>query len=264
MEDVSVMGVLNVTPDSFYDGGEYNEVEKAVDRAEEMVENGADIVDVGGESTNPDAEAITVEEEKSRVIPVVEKLELEAEISVDTRNPETAREALEAGADIINDVTGLESEEMRELVAEKECRAVIMDSKNVPVVRSSEGYREPVEEVEERLEEKVRKALESGIDKEQLIVDPGIGFGRDEPEEDGKLIANLDQFKQPEIDLMVGCSRKSFFDGIGDWKLEERMIPSVAANLLAAEKGADILRVHDVEETVKALKTWEELRKLEE
>lgn len=250
-----VMGILNVTPDSFYDGGEYNQKEKAVEHAEKMVEEGADIIDVGGESTRPGADPVPVKEELERVVPVVEEIaSLDTKISIDTRKPEVAEKALKAGADIVNDVTGLEKSEMRQLVVENSCKAILMDSVNIPVDRSSFEYGENVvKEVKNRLQRKAEKAREAGISGEQIIIDPGIGFGK-KPEQDAKLIANTDKIKSLGYPVMVGCSRKSFFKSILELPQEERLEPSIAANVIAAMKGADIVRVHDVEETVKAVR----------
>lgn len=259
MPETRIMGILNVTPDSFYGGGEYNAEEDAVRRAEEMMEKGADIIDVGGESTRPGAEPVPVRDELERVIPVIERIEsLDAEISVDTRKPRVAKEALEAGAGIINDVTGLQKKEMKQLVAEKGCKAVIMDSVNIPVDRSSYGYENPVEEIKARLSEKIEAAEKSEIDRDRLIVDPGIGFGT-EPDQDAEIIARIDEFKSFECPVLLGCSRKSFFGGLLEYEVEERLEPSLAANIIGAVKGADLLRVHDVEETVKAVEAAEKI-----
>lgn len=258
MDSTRIMGILNVTPDSFYDGGEYSAKEEAVEHAREMVEQGADIIDIGGESTRPGADPVPVEEELDRVIPVIEEIEgLNVKISVDTRKPGVAEKALEAGADIINDVTGLESEEMRSVIAEAGCQAVLMDSVNIPVVKHREGYcGDIVEKVREKLEQKVEKAKNDGIGDEQIIVDPGIGFGK-KPEEDVELVARIDEFQELGYPVMVGSSRKSFFGNFFGYSKQERLAPSIAANVIATLKDADILRVHDVEETVKAIEATE-------
>ena len=258
MKDAKVVGVLNVTPNSFYDGGKHNEEDKAVEKALEMIENGADIIDVGGESTKPDADPVTPEEEKNRVLPVVKRLKNQGiKVSVDTRKPLVAEACLEEGADILNDVTALEKKKMRDLVAKHECKAILMDSDSVPVDRSSFKYTdEVVSEAKENLEDRIKAAEEAGVDREELIVDPGIGFGKT-PEQDARLIANLDSFQELGCDVMLGCSRKSFFSELKDYPQEKRLIPSVAANQIGVMRGADYLRVHDVEETARMVKTLE-------
>ncbi|MDY6779958.1 MAG: dihydropteroate synthase, partial [Halobacteria archaeon] len=250
-----VMGILNVTPDSFYDGGRYNSLEDAVDRGMEIVEEGGDIVDVGGESTRPGADPVGVEEEKERVVPVVDRLsdEVEVPISVDTRHPEVAREALGAGAEIVNDVTGLENPEMRRLVADEGCRVVVMDSVDVPVDTSSEPvYDDVVDDVLRRLSERVLRARRAGVKDEQIVVDPGIGFGKGS-DGDVEVLRRVNEFTSLGYPVLVGCSRKSVFGDSLDFSEEERLEPSIAANVLAASKGAGIVRVHDVEETVRAV-----------
>ncbi|EGQ42977.1 MAG: dihydropteroate synthase [Candidatus Nanosalina sp. J07AB43] len=256
MQETKVVGVLNVTPNSFYDGGEHNEESKAVEKAMEMIKHGADIIDVGGESTKPGADPVTPEEEEDRVLPVVKKLKNQGiTVSVDTRKPHVAEACLKEGADILNDVTALEKKKMRDLVAQHECRAILMDSDSVPVDRSSFTYTdEVVSEARKNLKGRIKAAEEAGIDREKLIVDPGIGFGKT-PEQDARLIANLDSFQELGCDVMLGCSRKSFFSELKDYPQDKRLIPSLAANQIGVMRGAEYLRVHDVEETARMVKT---------
>ncbi|XGI84470.1 dihydropteroate synthase [Halorutilales archaeon Cl-col2-1] len=257
--ETKVMGILNVTPDSFYDGGRYAAREDAVERAYEIVKEGADIIDVGGESTRPGAEPVPPEEEADRVVPVIDEIDVDVPISVDTRHPEVARRAVEAGAEIVNDVTGLDDPGMRQVVAETGCRVVVMDSVNVPVDPGTKPeYDDVVYDVIDRLSEKVIQARRSGIDDEQIILDPGIGFGKGK-EGDAEVLARTDEFASLGYPVLIGCSRKSFLRGVTDLPKEERLEASLAANVVASLRGADILRVHDVKETVRAVEVADAL-----
>ncbi|MFP4631847.1 MAG: dihydropteroate synthase [Halobacteriales archaeon] len=253
--DTAVMGVLNVTPDSFYDGGLYHDYDAAVERGFEMADEGADVVDVGGESTRPGAEAVDVDEEARRVVPVVESLVeggVDAEVSVDTRNPGTARRALDAGATWINDVSGLDDPRMRGLVAERGCRVVVMDSVDVPVDPSADyAYDDVVDDVVDRLMEAVLRARRAGVEDEQVVLDPGIGFGKG-PEGDAALLRRTREIASLGYPLLMGCSRKSFLSKALDVS-GDRLQASVAAHLYAALEGASYVRVHDVRETREAL-----------
>ncbi len=242
----AVMGVLNVTPDSFHDGGEYEEETDAVERAEEMIAAGADIVDVGGESTRPGADPVPVEEEKARVLPVVERInDLDALVSIDTRKAEVARAALDAGADILNDVSGLEDPEMRLVAAEYDVPVVVMHSINTPVDPDVEiHYDDVVEDVIDSLTERILLAEKAGLDRSQIIIDPGLGFGKTSAES-FELLGRIGEFSGLGCPILVGHSHKSMFGLIGR-EAGERYDPTVAATAVAAERGADIVRVHDV------------------
>ncbi|MFT4889440.1 MAG: dihydropteroate synthase [Halobacteriales archaeon] len=259
-DGTAVMGILNVTPDSFHDGGEYDAVEDAVERARTMIENGADVVDVGGESTRPGAEPVPVEEETSRVVPVIERLaDADAMISVDTRKAAVARTALEAGADILNDVSGLADPEMRFLAAEHDVPIVVMHSIDTPVDPENEiEYDDVVEDVVDELTERVLLAEKAGVDREQIIVDPGLGFGKTAAES-FELLGRLDEFHALGCPVLVGHSHKSMFEHVGAAR-GERLEPTVAASAIAADKGADVVRVHDVEENAKGVRVAEAAR----
>ena len=249
-----IMGILNVTPDSFYDGGEHNVVEDAVERAYEMDDAGADVIDVGGESTRPGAEPVPVEEELERVLPVVERIADDLTVSVDTRKPEVARKALDAGADILNDVTGLANPETRRVAAEAGCRVVVMDSVNVPVDTSEESYYDDVvTDVARRLAESTLQARRAGIAAEDIVLDPGIGFGKGS-DGDLELLRRADEIASLGYPVLYGCSRKSFLGDATETSKEERLAPSVAAHFHAALRGAAYVRVHDVAETARALR----------
>jgi len=252
-DGTAVMGVLNVTPDSFHDGGEYERVEDAVARAEEMVAAGVDIVDVGGESTRPGADEVPVEEEIDRVVPVIERIAaLDAAVSIDTRKAAVAEAALEAGADILNDVSGLEDPEMRFVAAEHDAPLVVMHSIDAPVVPDRDvDYDDVVEDVIDELEERVLLAEKAGLDREQIVVDPGLGFGK-AATESFELLGRTDEFHALECPVLIGHSHKSMFDLVDAG--EDRTAATVAGTALAAERGADIVRVHDVEENAAAVR----------
>ncbi|WP_224450428.1 dihydropteroate synthase [Haloprofundus salilacus] len=251
----AVMGVLNVTPDSFYDGGVYDQVSAAVERANEMVAAGADIVDIGGESTRPGADPITVAEEIDRVVPVIERLSgLNVPISVDTRKAAIADAALEAGADIVNDVSGLDDPEMRFVAADHDASLVITHSLDAPVAPDRRvEYDDVVEDVRSELQETLLLAERAGLDRSQLIVDPGFGFGK-RPDECFELLDRMDEFRALDCPILVGHSRKSMFERVGSAP-DDRLPPTLAVTTMAAERGVDVIRVHDVAENVAALRT---------
>ena len=244
----AVMGILNVTPDSFYDGGDFFDREAAIEGAETLVEAGADIIDIGGESTRPGAEPVPVADEIDRVVPVIEAVaDLDVSISVDTRKAAVAEAALDVGADIVNDVTGLEEAGMRQLVADREVPVILMHSIDAPVVPDKEiDYDDVVEDVLSVLNERLIRAAQAGIPRERIIVDPGIGFGKTSAES-FELLNRLGEFDALDCPLLVGHSRKSMFGEI-ESSPEDRLDATVAATALAADRGADIVRVHDVAE----------------
>ena len=254
-DGTAVMGIVNVTPDSFHDGGEYDATDDAVARARRQVEHGATIVDIGGESTRPGADPVTASEERDRVLPVVERLaDLDATVSVDTRKPAVAAAALDAGADMVNDVTGLEDAAMRRVVAEHGVPAVCMHSLSAPVDPDHRyEYGDVVADVLDALTERVLLAERAGIDRSDLLVDPGLGFGK-RAGESFALLNRLGEFRALGAPVMVGHSHKSVFrDVVTD--PDDRLAATVAATALAADRGADIVRVHDVPENVDAVAT---------
>jgi len=256
-EGTAVMGICNVTPDSFHDGGEYDRVDAAVERAEAMVEAGADVVDVGGESTRPGADPVPNEEEIDRVVPVIERItDLDAMISIDTRNAEVAAAALEAGADIVNDVSGLQDPAMRFVAAEHDAPLVLMHSIDAPVDPDRDvEYDDVVRDVIESLHERVLLAQQAGLDREQILIDPGLGFGKS-AEESFELLDRLPELQALQCPIMVGHSHKSMFGAAG-YDHGDRLEPTIAGTTLAAERGADVVRVHDVPENVAAVRTVE-------
>jgi dihydropteroate synthase len=258
-----VMGILNVTPDSFSDGGRYLDHEDAVARGIRMAEEGADIVDVGGESTRPGSDAVSVEEEIDRTAPVVKRLagELDLPISIDTRKPGVARAALDAGAVIVNDVSGARDPEMFGVAAESGAGLVLMHMLGEPkTMQQDPTYDDVVREVREYLGARLDAEVGAGIERERLCVDPGLGFGKTY-EHNLELMRQIDSFLGLGAPLLVGPSRKSFIGkALGDVPLEDRLEGSVGAIAWLAGRGAHIVRVHDVKETVRALKVVDAIK----
>ena len=247
-EGTAVMGILNVTPDSFHDGGDFFDREAAIAGAKTLIEEGADIIDIGGESTRPGADPVSVEDEIQRVVPVIEAVsDLDVWISVDTRKAAVAEAALDAGADILNDVAGLEDPAMRFLAADRGVPVIVMHSIDTPVVPDRDvDYEDVVEDVIRALDERVLLAEKAGIPRERIVVDPGLGFGKTAAES-FELLGRLDEFDALGCPVLVGHSHKSMFDHV-DRTPEDRLDATVAATALAADRGADIVRVHDVAE----------------
>ncbi len=256
----ALMGVLNVTPDSFYDGGRYNERDAAVARGLELAEAGADIIDVGGESTRPGATAVSQEEELERVVPVVELLakQVEVPISVDTTKAGVARSALDAGASFVNDVSaGSFDSTMLPLVAEKGCPVVLMHMLGTPRnMQMAPRYQDVVREVCHYLVERRAAAVRAGVDASQIILDPGIGFGKG-LEHNLRLISHLDRMVALGSPVLVGVSRKTFIGEILRLPVEERLEGTAAAVALAVWAGVRIVRVHDVKAMVQVVSVVE-------
>jgi len=256
-----IMGVLNVTPDSFSDGGKFFAAEKAVEHGLKMAVDGAHIIDVGGESTRPGAEAIAAEEELRRVIPVIEKLRAKIDIfiSIDTSKAAVARAAIEAGASIVNDVTGGRGDtEMMPLVAKSQAAFIIMHMQGNPKTMQIEPrYDDVVSEVADFFRQQYARALECNVDPMAIAFDPGIGFGKT-LEHNLELIDNLGALRVDERPLVVGVSRKSFLAKlIGSSNMSDRLAPVVALTPLLRARGADVFRVHDVKENANALRVTE-------
>jgi dihydropteroate synthase len=258
-----IMGVLNTTPDSFSDGGEFFTTGKAVEHGVRMAAEGAQIIDVGGESTRPGAEPVSAEEELSRVMPVIVKLREKAAafISIDTTKAAVARGALEAGASIVNDVTGGRGDpEMMKLAAEKKAAFIIMHMLGTPrTMQTDPHYDDVVGEVADFFRQQYARALECGIDSMAIAFDPGIGFGKT-VEHNLELLSNLSRLRVHGRPIVVGVSRKSSLGKmIGSAEMSDRLAPTIAFTALLRERGANILRVHDVKENVAALRVTERL-----
>ncbi|RDZ65158.1 dihydropteroate synthase [Haloferax sp. Atlit-12N] len=252
-DGTAVMGILNVTPNSFHDGGEFYDIDDAVEQAQTMVDAGVDIIDVGGESTRPGADEVPVDEEIRRVAPVIEAIaDLDVLVSVDTRKAAVGEAALDAGADILNDVTGLEDPEMRFLAAERDAPVIVMHSIDAPVDPSREvDYDDVVEDVIAELTELVLLAEKAGIPRRNIIVDPGLGFGKSKAE-NFELLGRTDEFAALGCPILVGHSHKSMFSLVGE-EPGDSLAATVAGTAIAADRGADIVRVHDVPENVAAV-----------
>ena len=256
-----VMGVLNVTPDSFSDGGRFNDVDAAVAHALRMASDGADIVDVGGESTRPGADAVPELEELRRVIPVITRFAAQSEalVSIDTAKASVAAEAADAGAQIINDVTGGRGDEqMLRLAAERQCGFIIMHMQRTPrTMQQGPHYDDVVAEVGEFFRQQYSRALECGLEPTAIAFDPGIGFGKT-VDHNLELLRNLPRLRVEDRPLVVGVSRKSFLGKImKSTEMSDRTAPTIAFSTLLRERGANILRVHDVKENAQALRTTE-------
>jgi dihydropteroate synthase len=252
-----VMGVLNVTPDSFSDGGKYVDVEKAVARGIEMVRQGAALLDVGPESTRPGAEPVSIEEQIRRAVPVIEQLhkEVKVPISIDSRDAVVAEAALDAGASVLNDITALEDTAMVQLAVRRRVPVVLMHMQGTPeTMQQAPHYDDVVAEVLEFMMERAKYAEVMGIDRKMIILDPGIGFGKT-TEHNLCLLKRLDVFASLGYRLMVGPSRKRFIGQLtGKENPEDRLIGTAAAVAIAAMKGTSIVRVHDVAQMVEVVR----------
>lgn len=258
-----IMGVLNVTPDSFSDGGEFFRTEKAIAHGVLMAAEGAAIIDVGGESTRPGAEPVSAEEELARVLPVIATLreKIPALISIDTTKAVVARGALEAGASIINDVSGGRADpEMMKLAAEKKAGLIIMHMQGSPqTMQKNPRYDDVVREVVDFFRQQYARALECGIDSMAIAFDPGIGFGKT-VEHNLELLANLPRLRVHDRPIVVGVSRKSSLGQmIGSAEMRDRLAPTIAFTAMLRERGANVLRVHDVKENAATLRVTERL-----
>jgi dihydropteroate synthase len=258
-----LMGVLNVTPDSFYDGGRRPDAERAVADGVALAQAGAEIIDIGGESTRPGARPVSVEEELGRVLPVIRGLRKAGStvISVDTYKAPVARAALEAGADMINDISALRFDpEMAGLIASENVPVVLMHMQGTPRTMQVEPrYDDVVAEVRDFLTAQVRRAIDAGIAAETIIVDPGIGFGKSLPH-NLTLIRHLPSFESLGQPLLVGASRKAFIGKILKLDPDDRLEGSIAVAVAAVLAGANIVRVHDVKETLRAIRVADAIR----
>ena len=251
-----VMGILNTTPDSFSDGGQFEGVEYALHHAKTMIEQGCDIVDIGGESTRPGAQPVSLVDELDRVIPVIQAIRgiSDIAISVDTSKPEVMTAAVKAGANLVNDVNALSAEGAVDTCAAMQIPVCVMHMQGEPRTMQTEPvYQNVVEDIKRFLEERVAVCEVAGISREHIIIDPGFGFGKT-LEHNLTLLKHLDQFAETQLPILVGISRKTMIGKILEARVDQRLYGSVAAAVLAYTKGAKIFRVHDVKATVDALK----------
>ncbi|MEZ8470721.1 dihydropteroate synthase [Vibrio splendidus] len=254
-----VMGILNVTPDSFSDGGKFNSLDNALLQAERMIQAGVSIIDIGGESTRPGAPDVSLEEEIARVIPAIKAIRAKFDvwISIDTSKAEVMRQAVEAGADLINDVRALQEPGALQAAAEANVPVCLMHMKGQPrTMQASPVYDDVLMDVEAFLQERVEACEAVGISKEQLILDPGFGFGKT-IEHNYHLLADLEKLHTLGLPVLAGMSRKSMIFKLLDKAPADCMVASVTCATIAAMKGAQIIRVHDVEDTLEAMKIIE-------
>ncbi len=259
-----VMGILNVTEDSFSDGGEFCDVDSAVKHAVEMVDSGADIIDIGAESTRPGSQAVATDIQIARVVPIIEKLTglIDVPVSIDTFDSQVAGAALKAGAGIVNDITALSDENMLDVICKYQVPVVLMHIKGKPAtMQDRPEYENVVEDVLDYLVARARFAEKSGIKKEHIIIDPGIGFGKTF-EHNLLLLKNIDRFVATGYRVLVGTSRKAFLGQITDQQIPAERVSATAATVgLCAEKGVSVVRVHDVAEMADVVKVINAIRK---
>lgn len=250
-----VMGIVNVTPDSFSDGGKFNSTEKAIEHALQLVEEGADILDIGGESTRPGATPVPLDEELKRVIPVIEGLRsIGVPLSIDTYKPQVMQAAIDAGAHIINDVCALREPQALEIVAASQAGVCLMHMQGQPqTMQADPQYDDVVKEVKDFLQARLHAAEQAGIDRSRIVLDPGFGFGK-RTAHNLTLLNHLADIEALGLPLLIGLSRKSVLGQVVGSSVDERVHASIAASVIAVMKGASIVRVHDVKPTVDALK----------
>ena len=254
-----VMGILNATPDSFSDGGKFKSPIDAIAQAELMIEGGVDLIDIGGESTRPGAEPVELQEELDRVLPVIEALkDCGVPLSIDTYKAETMRQALRAGVDCVNDIWALRQEGAVNAVLEsKDCGIILMHMQRDPqTMQFNPEYHDVIAQVMQFLNERAELLKAKGVEANRIAIDPGFGFGKS-LEHNLNMLTHFNQFSQLGYSVLAGISRKSMLGKITGKDTHERLAPSIAAAIMAADRGARIVRVHDVPETVDALKLWE-------
>jgi dihydropteroate synthase len=254
-----VMGILNATPDSFSDGGKFRTPKDAIAQAEKMIANGVDLIDIGGESTRPGAEPVELQEELDRVLPVIEALKnCGIPLSIDTYKAETMRQALRAGVDCVNDIWALRQDGSIDAVLEStNCGVLLMHMQRDPLtMQFNPDYQNVIAEVKQFLKERAELLIAKGIDTERISIDPGFGFGKS-LEHNLDMLTNFAEFSSLGFPVLAGISRKSMLGKITGKDTDDRLAASVAAAVMAADRGAMIVRVHDVTETVDALKLWE-------
>lgn len=258
------MGILNATPDSFSDGGQFYQRDAGLKQAEKMIAAGVDIIDIGGESTRPGAEPVALQEELDRVLPVIAALkDCGVALSIDTYKPETMRAALDLGADCVNDIWALRQKGAVEVVQQSNCGVVLMHMQRDPqTMQFNPDYTNVVQDVQAFLLERCAVLEEAGIASDRITIDPGFGFGKS-LEHNYQLLAQFQLMTEHGYPVLAGISRKSMLGKVTNQEVGERLIPSIAAVILAVERGAQIVRTHDVNETMAALKIWQAMREQE-
>jgi dihydropteroate synthase len=257
-----VMGILNATPDSFSDGGQFRSPKDAIAQAERMINNGVDIIDIGGESTRPGAEPISLQEELNRVLPVIEGLkDCGVALSIDTYKAETMRQALKAGVDCVNDIWALRQVGAVEAILDNSsCGIVLMHMQRDPqTMQFDPEYEDVIAEVTQFLSERTKYLVKKGVEKDRIAIDPGFGFGKS-LKHNLNMLSNFEKFSKLTYPILAGISRKSMIGKVTGKDTNERVAASVAAAVMASDRGAKIIRVHDVPETIDALKLWEAIQ----
>jgi len=243
-----IMGILNVTPDSFYDGGRHNTIDKALSHALRMYVDGADIIDIWGESTRPGAERVSVNEEIDRIVPVIQRIvkEISIPVSVDTTKSAVALEAVKAGASIINDISGLTFDpEIIRIAAQYKTGLIIMHIKGIPAdMQKNTDYSDIIKDILDFLNTSINNAIKEGVPRDKIVIDPGIGFGKS-LEQNYVILNNINRFKETGYPVLIGLSRKSLIGKLYT-EDEDRLPATLALNAIAVNNGADIIRVHDV------------------
>lgn len=252
-----VMGIVNVTPDSFSDGGLHFSCDAAIAHAHKLIAEGADIIDIGGESTRPGAAPIALQQELARVLPIIESLRgINVPISIDTFKPEVMRAAIAAGCSMVNDINALQDEAAMRAVADSKVAVCLMHKQgDVATMQAAPRYRDVMTEVREFLRTRVEACEAAGIEADRIVIDPGFGFGKTVTH-NFSMLANLAEFAEIGVPVLAGLSRKSMLGEVTGQAVEQRLPASIAAALIAVQRGAELLRVHDVRATVDALKVW--------
>ncbi len=256
MLQTKVMGILNVTPDSFSDGGKFVSFDAALAQVKRMISDGADIIDIGGESTRPGALDVSVQDELDRVIPLLKaiKAKFDVKVSVDTSKAEVMSQAILAGADIINDVRALQNEGCLAVLAQSEVPVCLMHMQGLPrTMQDKPTYDDVINDIKKFFIDRINACEKAGIKRERIIIDPGFGFGKN-LEHNYQILANLHQFDELGLPLLSGTSRKSMIGNLLERNVDERLAGSLTTAIIAAQQNANIVRVHDVKETVDALK----------
>ncbi len=259
-----VMGIINVTPDSFSDGGQHLQHEAAIAHAQQLIAEGADIIDIGGESTRPGAQPVSVQEELDRVLPIIEGLRgAPLPLSVDTCKPEVMRAAISAGVQMVNDINALQDTAAMNAIAAGNVAVCLMHKQGNPqTMQLQPHYQDVVAELSAFLRERIAAAQAAGIARERIVIDPGFGFGKTLAH-NLNLLRHLDKLRELGVPVLAGLSRKSMLGALTGREVGDRVAASVAAALIAVQRGASIVRVHDVRETVDALKIWNAINERE-
>ncbi len=262
---VKVMGILNVTPDSFSDGGKFNSINKALKQAEQMVIDGVDIIDIGGESTRPGADEVSIQDEVSRVIPLLKAIKerFDVSVSIDTSKAIVMAESIDNSADMINDVRALQNKGCIDVLAQTDIPVCLMHMQGLPkTMQEKPSYSQLIEEINVFFQQRIDVCQQAGINKERLILDPGFGFGKTQ-EQNFQLLAEFNQFKRFGLSLLSGTSRKSMIGNLLNRNIKQRLAGSLTSAIIAIQQGANIIRVHDVQETVDALKILKTVEKFQ-